>query len=135
MTGTLEMLQAQPEAPKPEVLGPLAAFVDSALACAQACTSCASIGIAGPDAVDLADCIGVCLDCADLCAVTARILSRPLADARRGSLVALVQACAGLCELSARQCFRHEVHHQASAQCMTACRACLEAAERLLEVL
>jgi hypothetical protein len=135
MTGTLEMLQAQPKPPKPEQLGRVAAFVDSAFACAQACTSCASIGLAGPDSAELADCIAACLDCADLCAATARILSRPQSGAPRESLVALIEACAGMCEMSARECFRHELHHQHCALCKIACRECLDACEKLLEVL
>lgn len=135
MTSTLEMLQAQPQAPRPELLGPLAVFVDSALACTQVCTACASSCIAESDAAALADCIAACLDCADLCAVTARVLSRPTTGVRRESLVALVEACAGLCELSARECFQHELHHRHCALCKTACRNCLSACEKLLEVL
>ena len=135
MTGTLEMLQAQPEAPGSELLGRLAAFVDSALACAQACTACASSSVAEPEAASLAGCIAACLDCADLCSAAARILSRPNNEARRESVAALVEACAGLCELSARECFQHEMHHQHCALCKTACRACLDACEKLLEAL
>jgi hypothetical protein len=135
MSGTLEMLQAQPHPMKPELLERVAVFVDSAFACAQACTTCASSCLAEPDPAPLADCITACLDCAALCTTAARIMCRPLSDRRRESLCALVEACAGMCELSARECFQNEVHRAYCALCKTACRSCLDACERLLEML
>jgi hypothetical protein len=135
MSGTLEMLQAQPHPMEPELRERVAAFVDCAFACAQACTSCASSCLAEPDPKPLVDCINVCLDTAALCTTAARILSRSLSDTRRLALAALVEACAGMCEMSARECFQHEVHRRYCELCKITCRACLDACERLLEVL
>jgi hypothetical protein len=120
---------------EPELLERVAAFVDCAFASAQACTSCAASCLADPDPAALVDCVTACLDCAALCTTAARIMSRSLSETRRASLAALIEACAGMCELSARQCFQNEVHRPYCALCKTACRACLDACERLLEVL
>lgn len=135
MPGTIELLEAQPSPPDSGTLKLLAAFIDSARACAQACTSCAASGLAEPDPAPLAGCIAACLDCADVCLAAARITSRPLSAMRRDAVAALLQSCAGMCELTARECFRHEMQHQHCRLCMEAARACLEASELLLEAL
>lgn len=135
MPGTIELLEAQPNPPDPGMLKLLAAFIDSAQACAQACTSCAASCLAEPDPGPLASSIAACLDCADVCQTAARVASRPLGATRRDALAALVQSCAGMCELTARESFRHEIHHRHCRLSMEAARACLEASEMLLEAL
>lgn len=135
MPSTIELLEAQPSPPDSGTLKVLAAFIDSARACAQACTSCAASSLAEPDPSPLASCVAACLDCADVCLASARIASRPLSAMRRDAVAALVQSCAGMCELTARECFRHEMHHQHCRLCMAAARTCLEACEMLLEEL
>lgn len=133
MPGTIELLETQPNPPDSGTLKLLAAFIDSARACAQACTSCAANCLAEPDPGPLASCVAACLDCADVCLAAARIASRPLGSTRREAVAALLQACAGMCELTARECFRHEMHHRYCRLCMETARACLEACELLLE--
>jgi hypothetical protein len=135
MPGTIELLEAQPSPPDSGMLKLLAAFIDSAQACAQACTSCAASCLAESDPGPLASCVAACLDCADVCLAAARITSRPLASTRREAVAALLQSCAGMCELTARECFRHEMHHPHCRLCMEAARTCLEASEMLLEAI
>ena len=135
MSGTIELLEAQPNPPAAGTLEVLAAFIDAAQACAEACTSCASSCLAEQDPGPMAACVAACLDCADVCTAGARIVLRPLSATRREAVAALVQACAGMCELTARECFRHEMHHHHCRLCMETSRACLEACEMLLEVL
>jgi hypothetical protein len=135
MPGTIELLEAQPTPPESGTLKALAAFIDSAHACAAACTSCAASSLAEPDPGPLAPCVTTCLDCADVCEAAARVVSRPLLAVRREAVAALLQACAGVCELTARECFRHEMHHRHCRLCMEAARACLEACETLLEAI
>jgi len=135
MPGTIELLEAQPSPPDSGTLNVLAAFIDSARACAEACTSCAASCLAEPDAGELATCVAACLDCADVCLAAVRVASRPLAATRREAVAALLQSCAGMCELTARECFRHEMHHHHCRLCMEAARACLEASEMLLEAI
>jgi hypothetical protein len=135
MSGTIELLEAQPTPPEPGAIKVLANFIDAVQVCAQACTSCAASCMAEDDPGPMAACVAACLDCADVCSAAARIVSRPLSATRREAVAALVQACAGMCELTARECFRHEMHHRHCRLCMAACRACLDACESLLEAL
>jgi hypothetical protein len=135
MSGTIELLEAQPNPPESGMVKVLADFIDAAQACAQACTSCAASCLAEPDPAPLAACVTTCLDCADVCQAAAKIASRPLSGTRRDALAALVQACAGMSELTARECFRHEMHHRHCRLCMERCRACLDACELVLELL
>jgi hypothetical protein len=43
------------------------------------CTGCSDACLAEPDVAELVRCIRLCLDCSDLCAVTARIVTRQIA--------------------------------------------------------
>ena len=48
----------------------------AAAACALACSACADSDL-GRDAAAMATCIRTCTDCADVCMITAKLLSRP----------------------------------------------------------
>src|SRR5687768_1385280 len=54
----------------------LAATIDAVSACAQACTACADACLSEQMVAELTKCIRTDLDCADICAATARVLSR-----------------------------------------------------------
>ncbi len=56
--------------------GVLAATTDAVNDCAQACTGCADDDLSEPDIVELVKCIRLCLDCADVCTATVRVISR-----------------------------------------------------------
>ena len=64
--------------------------------CAQACTACADACLSEDMVAELTKCIRTDLDCADVCATTARLLSRHTGSDRtvvRGQLQACAQAC------------------------------------------
>lgn len=81
----------------------VAAAIDACSHASQACTSCADACLAEDDVAPLRACIALDHNCADVCAATARILSRPL---RSDHLVSqlLLQACVRACASCAEEC-------------------------------
>ena len=113
-------------------LDDLAAAIDACGECVQSCTSCAGADVVEEDVAELRRCIGLCLDCADVCAATARVLSR---QGRYDTLMVqrLLQACVRACASSAEECSRHAAHHRHCAVCAEVCTACEQACRKLLE--
>lgn len=73
----------------------LADAMEATSTCAQACTACADACLSEKDVAATTRCIRDDLDCADVCATTARVLSRHTAyDARLTR--ATLQACRGM---------------------------------------
>jgi hypothetical protein len=130
VTDTRDMLDASPAA-APAGVGEVAAAIDACLACVQSCTSCSDFDLAEDNVAELATCSALCLACADVCALTARVLSRV---AHWDSLVVhrLLQACVRSCTSSAEECHRHAPHHRHCAICEQVCLACIEACNTLL---
>src|SRR5437588_12900170 len=110
MTNTREMLDASPTG-VPLGVAEVAAAIDACSNCVQSCTSCADADLVEPDVTEMRACIALCLDCADVCDLVARILSRP---AQSDHLVVhrLLQACARQCTLCAEECAGHAEHHR-----------------------
>jgi hypothetical protein len=127
MTATTDMLRAYPaEITVDEEL--LARAIDAATICSQTCTACLS----EPDPSSLTRCIRDDLDCADVCAATARVLSRHTGyDAR--TTRALLMACVQACRTCADSCEEHASMHDHCRICAEACRACEAACKALLE--
>lgn len=109
----------------------LSRVVDLLLACSAACTICADACLAEEHVADMARCIRADLDCADICAATARVLSRQTAydaDVSRS----LLQACITACRSCGDECASHADMHEHCTVCAEACRACQQACEELL---
>jgi len=58
--------------------GLLAAAIDAASDCAQACTADTDADLNEQDLADMVTCIRLCLDCTEICTATAAVLSRPV---------------------------------------------------------
>jgi hypothetical protein len=125
------MLDASP-ASVPLGASEVAAAIDACLKCVQTCTTCADANLVEDDVDELLTCTALCLNCTNVCEVTAQVLSRP---ARWDHVVAhrLLQACVRTCTTSAEECARHADHHRHCAICEEACRACLDVCTQLLE--
>ncbi|GGA75232.1 hypothetical protein GCM10011490_27490 [Pseudoclavibacter endophyticus] len=108
----------------------LARTIDSLVACAQACTVCADACLSEESVAELRRCIRTDLDCADICAATARVLSRQTGDA--AVLRAQLQACVQACSSCGDECEAHAGHHEHCRICAEACRACEQACTELL---
>jgi hypothetical protein len=97
--------------------------IQACLACDQACTACADSCLGEAEVQRLVRCIRLNLDCAQVCAVTARILGRQTAAS--GDLIQQQLAtCAAFCKACAVECEGHAHHHEHCRVCAEACRAC-----------
>jgi len=102
-------------------------FDDAALACntcADACDRCAAACLAEPDVQRLTRCIGLDLDCAQVCRLTAALLRR--ASPFEAAACAL---CAQICDACGAECSHHDMDH--CRACASACKACADACRRL----
>jgi hypothetical protein len=131
MTDTREMLDASPT-DVPLGVAEVAAAIDACLNCVQSCTSCAAADLVEANVTEMRACIARCQDCADVCDVVARILSRP-SQSDHIVVHRLLHACVRTCTLCAEECARHAEHHRHCAICAKACRACEVACRALLD--
>jgi hypothetical protein len=123
-----EILETHPQATASEAL---ARCIEECFLCVVACTSCADADLAQPDVKDLVHCIRLCLDCADLCDATGRVLTRQTSSEPRLTR-SLLETCLQACGLCAEECERHAHHHEHCRACAEACRRCERACVDLL---
>lgn len=110
------------------------AVVVGAAECAAVCTTCADACLEEDDPAALRSCIRANLDCAELCAVTGRLIARPgKQDAQ--TLRAQLEACVVACRACAAECDRHAEAMAHCRVCAEACRACAGACERMQQAL
>jgi hypothetical protein len=121
MTYTQQTLSTHPTAR--HNVGLLTTAIDALNDCAQACTGDADDDLSEPDVAEMVKCIRLCLDCADVCAATARVISRQTAyDANVTN--PLVEACIVICKACADECDGHAQMHAHCRVCAEACRRC-----------
>ena len=80
---------------------------------------------------ELAKCIRLDLDCADVCAATLRVVSRQTeydANVTRP----LLQACVATCKSCGDECERHASMHEHCRVCAEACRDCEQACNKFI---
>ena len=125
-----EMMQTHPQ-PLVAEREALVRCIDECFRCAATCTSCADACLGETNAQELARCIRLGLDCADICDATGHILTRQTA-ADAGVLRAVVEACGQTCRACGEECARHAEHHEHCRVCAEACRRCEQACNDLL---
>jgi len=111
----------------------LAAAIDAMSDCAQACTADTDADLGEQDLTEMVQCIRLCLDCTDICAATAGVISRP-ANYDNDVVRPLLQACVAICKSCGEECERH-VHMPHCRVCAEACRRCEQACRELLDAL
>lgn len=123
-----ETLAHHPQPPDDAAV--LTRALEALAACQVVCSTCADACLAENGVADLRTCIRTDLDCADVCAATARVLSR----ARASDVVAqsLLAACVAACRACATECEQHAGVHEHCRACAEACRRCADACEDLL---
>ena len=99
----------------------------AAMECALACSACADSDLRR-DPAGMERCIRTCLDCADICVATAKVLSRP--SPTGDAWEKLVAACAVACAACASECGGHD--EICCRECAAACRECEKACQQLL---
>ena len=109
----------------------LTTTIDALNDCVQACTADADDDLSERNLGELVKCIRLCLDCADVCDATIRVISRQTeydANVTRP----LLEACAATCKSCGDECERHAQMHAHCRVCAEACRRCEQACRELL---
>ena len=102
--------------------------------CDEICTSCADACLGESGQTDtLRRCIRLNLDCADVCAVTTRLIVRQT-ETPNELVHAQLHACIVACRLSADECELHASAHEHCHICAETCRRCQERCNFLLGV-
>ena len=125
-TTTLAMLETYPAEINLD-RAELAATIDALIACSQACTACADACLSEGMVAELTKCIRTNMDCADICAATARVVSRHTGYDANISRT-LLEACTSC----GNECAGHAEMHEHCRICAEACRACEQACRDLL---
>ena len=112
----------------------LAATIDALVDCANTCTQCADACLSEGDATELAKCIRLNLDCADICATTSRVVSRQT-EYDANLTRPLLEACIAACRTCGDECASHAEHMAHCAICSEQCRACEDACRGLLDAM
>ena len=108
----------------------LARCIAECFECSQTCTACADACLSEEGVAELRKCIRLDLDCADLCAVTARVITRQTESDVRVIRAAII-TCRVACQVCAEECERHAAAMVHCKVCAEACRTCERACEAL----
>jgi hypothetical protein len=92
---------------------------------------CADADFGERDVPEMIRCVRLCLDCADICDATRRIVTRQTASAL-GVVRAAVEACVVACRACREECERHAEHHEHCRVCAQVCGRCEQACDDLL---
>jgi hypothetical protein len=95
-------------------------LIDALNNCATECSHCAMACLDEKDVKMLTACIKLNIDCAEVCRLTASLLSR---SSEHG--VHLLKECAELCDACAEECDKHS-HMEHCKRCAVICRDCAE---------
>lgn len=98
--------------------------IDACNSCMQACEQCLTACLKEPDAAQRGRCVQLLRDCADICALASRVMSRGSDFAG-----AICRVCAEICEACAQECGRFQDEH--CQECARACSACAEECRRM----
>lgn len=98
--------------------------IDECNACATACDHCAVSCLSEQDVQNMARCIKLDIDCAQICRLAASYMSR-------GSELAgiICAACADICDACGEECERFQMDH--CQRCAEACRRCAAECRRM----
>jgi hypothetical protein len=101
------------------------ACIEACVACWTACEMCSDACLDDEKPGEMARCIRLDRDCADLCRLAAAAMIRGSENARR-----ICALCAEVCELCAKECARH-THHAHCRVCADACTRCAAECRRM----
>jgi Domain of Unknown Function (DUF326) len=112
----------------------LAVAIDALSDCAQACIADADADLSEQNVAEMVTCVRLCWDCADVCAATMGVVSRPAGYAAAVTRP-LLEVCITICKNCGDECERHAAHHDHCRICLQACRRCEQACRELLSTL
>ena len=105
--------------------------LDALAACTQACTACADACLSERTVAELTRCVRLDLDCADICATTARVLTRQTGFDKEIART-MLEACVVACRACGDECARHASAHEHCRICAEVCRSCETACRAVL---
>jgi hypothetical protein len=111
--------------------GVLATTIDALNDCTQACTADVAADLSEQNVAEMVKCVRLCLDCTDVCAATAGVVSRQT-EYDADVIKPLLEACAAICKSCGDECERHAQMHEHCRVCAEACRRCEQACRELL---
>lgn len=100
--------------------------IAACLECVVACEMCSDACLDEDNPQELARCIRLDRDCAEVCAAAARAMARGGPQAME-----ICRVCADVCDACATECARHAMHHDHCRVCADACRKCAEWCRRM----
>jgi hypothetical protein len=123
-----DMLRSNPRMqPSPE----MSACIELCMECSEVCSACADACLGEEHVMALIRCIRLNLDCAAICDVTARTLTRQV-EFDWNLARPMVEACADACRICGAECQLHASMHEHCRICAEVCRQCESACRRLL---
>jgi len=114
----------------------LVGCIEACYDCAQACTQCADDCLSEEGKQEqLAKCIRLNLDCADICLTTGRVVSRQT-EYDANLTRPILEACAQACKSCGDECAEHGEHGMEHCRvCAEQCRRCEQACQQLLRAI
>ena len=89
--------------------GVLAGAIGALSDCAQACNADHAADLSEQNVTEMVRCIRLCLDCVDVCAAAAGVLTRQV-EYDAGLTRPLLEACVAICRSCGDECERHATH-------------------------
>lgn len=100
--------------------------IDACLQCMAACNNCAASCAREENIKDMARCILLDMECAEICSAAASLMSMD------GHFVKeICRICAEACERCADECSQHDMDH--CIDCAEACRECAIECKKMLQ--
>jgi hypothetical protein len=101
--------------------------INELYSCAMACDMCYELCLQEEDVQMMTECITLDRDCADICRLTAAMLSRNSDHTDH-----LMKECIDVCEACANECAKHENEH--CKKCAEACNKCAKSCKQFTSV-
>ena len=94
--------------------------------CITACETCLTLSFQEGMPISLKDAVNLQRDCIDMCAITARFISRNSSNMRR-----ILKECIEVCRKCAEEC--HKQSQEYYQQCGDICQECYQTCEKYLQ--
>lgn len=98
--------------------------IDACIQCAQECEHCTDACLGEKDIKEMAACIRLNKDCAEICWSAAALMSRGSQFAQE-----VCRICTEICDVGGAECRKHSVDH--CQRCADACEGCADECRRM----
>ena len=134
MTYATQMLRThRPRQATADVIDLRLRSMDASSDCAETCTGCADACLGDDLVKELATCVRLNLDGADMCEATGKLIMRQAGGVNADVLRHALLSCLAACRVCAQECEKHASKHEHCRVCAEACRACEQACQAVLQ--